>query len=394
MKSSVDPIWEWIDSDRELRSFVEYSTGFDEYHLDTEFHREKTYYPQLALVQIAVGDRIALVDPLSCDARLLSPLLTGSSLCVLHAAQQDLDVMSQVLGIVPSRIFDTQLAAGFVGHSTPSLSALVSGYLRLNLPKGDRLTDWLRRPLTNDQMRYAATDVIHLAELKRLISAELDALGRTSWADAACEELRVRPTGPTDPGDAWLRVKDVRTLRGKARWIAREVARWREERAMELDRPVRHVLSDIALLGVAQRVPLDGAELAQCRGVDAGFARGSQGRAVVEAVSRGLELSRGGELSFPAPEGDDVDKSLRSAVTLVSAWVSELARQSKLDPTLLATRRDIVDLLARNPGARLASGWRAEIVGRDIEDLVSGRKAMTFVGGNDPGLRLVPVPGE
>lgn len=394
MKSSVDPNWEWIDSDRELGSFVEYAAGFDEYHLDTEFHREKTYYPQLALVQIAVGDRIVLVDPLSCDARLLSPLLTGPSLCVLHAAQQDLDVMSQVLGIVPSRIFDTQLAAGFVGHSTPSLSALVSGYLRLNLPKGDRLTDWLRRPLTTDQMRYAATDVVHLGELKRLISAELDELGRTAWAVAACEELRVRPTGPTDPDDAWLRVKDVRTLRGKSRWIAREVARWREERAMDLDRPVRHVLSDIALLGVAQRAPADGGELAQCRGVDAGFARGSQGRAVVDAVARGLELSRNGELSFPAPEGDDVDKSLRSAVTLVSAWVSELARQSKLDPTLLATRRDIVDLLARNPGARLASGWRAEIVGRDIEDLVSGRKAMTFVGGNDPGLRLVSVPGE
>ena len=163
---------------------------------------------------------------------------------------------------------------------------------------------------------------------------------------------------------------------------------------MDLDRPARHVLSDIALLGIAQRAPSDGDELAQCRGVDAGFARGSQGRAVVEAVSRGLELSRGGELSFPVPEGDDVDKSLRSAVTLVSAWVSELARQSKLDPTLLATRRDIVDLLARNPGARLATGWRAEIVGRDIEDLVSGRKAMTFVGGHEPGLRLVEVPGE
>lgn len=394
MRSSVDPVWEWIDTDRDLRSFVEFACGADEYHLDTEFHREKTYFPQLALVQIAVGDRIVLVDPLSCDARGLEPLLSGSGLCVLHAAQQDLDVMSQVLGVVPSRIFDTQLAAGFVGHSTPSLSALVSGYLRLNLPKGDRLTDWMRRPLSSDQMRYAATDVVHLAELKRLIAAELDDLGRTSWAEEACEELRTRPTGPADPEDAWLKVKDVRSLRGKARWVAREVARWREERAMDLDRPVRHVLSDIALLGVAQRAPRDGDELSQCRGIDAGFARGSQGRAVIDAVNRALDLSRAGDLSFPAPEGDDVDRSLRSAVTLVSAWVSELARQSRLDPALLATRRDIVDLLARNPGARLAHGWRSDIVGRDIEDLVAGRKAMTFVGGHDPGLRLVEVPGQ
>lgn len=393
MKSGQEPVWEWIDSDGALSAFVEWACRAGDYHLDTEFHREKTYFPQLALIQIAVGDRLVLVDPLNCDARLLRPLLEGPSLCVLHAAQQDLDVMGQVLGFVPARMFDTQLAAGFVGLSTPSLSALVSNFLRVNLPKGDRLTDWLRRPLTQDQMRYAASDVVHLAELRRIITDELNALNRYSWAAEACEELRTRQNGPTDPGEAWLRVKDVRTLKGRARWVAREVARWREERAMELDRPVRHVLSDIALLGVAQRAPRTPDDLSQCRGVDAGFARGSQGRAVIEAVSRGVEAASAGELAFPVPDGDDVDKSLRSAVTLVSAWVTELARQSRLDPTLLATRRDIVDLLAKNDGARLTQGWRADIVGRDIEDLVAGRKALTFVGGAvDPGLRLVVTP--
>lgn len=392
MSPNSGPEWEWIDADADLSSFVEAATCVEEYYLDTEFHREKTYFPQLALVQIAAGDRLALIDPTACDARLLAPLLQGPGLCVIHAAQQDLDVMSQVLGFIPERIFDTQLAAGFVGQSTPSLSALVSGYLRVNLPKGDRLTDWLRRPLTRDQMRYAASDVVHLADLRQMISSELDALGRTAWAEEACEELRTRPSGPVDPGDAWLRVKDVRTLKGRSRWVAREVARWREERARHLDRPVRHVLSDIALLAVAQRVPSTIEELSHCRGVDAGFVRGSQGAALLEAVTRGADLSVRGELTFPLPEGDDVDKSLRSAVTLVSAWVTELARQCKLDPTLLATRRDIVDLLAQNSGARLSRGWRAEIVGRDIEDLVSGRKALTFTGSETgPGLRLVDV---
>ncbi|MGA0863290.1 MAG: ribonuclease D [Ilumatobacteraceae bacterium] len=393
MNSPDDVSWEWIDSDAALRAFVAWSTSHEEYRLDTEFHREKSYFPQLALIQVEVGDRLVLIDPLHCDAGLLEPLITGPALCVIHAAQQDLDVMSQSLGFVPSRIFDTQLAAGFVGHSTPSLSALVSAYLRVNLPKGDRLTDWLRRPLTRDQMRYAASDVVHLRQLREIIESELEALGRVSWAAEACEELRTRPTGPVAPADAWLRVKDVRTLKGRARWVAREVARWREERAMDLDRPVRHVLSDIALLGVAQRAPRSVEDLAQCRGVDAGFARSAQGRAVIDAVGAGVELGREGELSFPAPEGDDVDRSLRSAITLVSAWVSELARQSRLDPALLATRKDIVDLLARNAGARLARGWRAEILGRDIEDLVAGRKGLTFTGqGADPGLRLVDVP--
>ena len=393
MRPGPDVAWEWIDSDRSLAEFVRYALEHEEYHLDTEFHRERTYFPRLALVQVLAGERLALVDPTACDARAMEPLLVGDRLGVFHAAQQDLDVLWQSVGFVPSRIFDTQLAAGFIGYSTPSLSSLVASILRFNLPKGDRLTDWLRRPLTRDQMRYAASDVVHLPSLRAHITEELTALGREKWAAEACEELRTRPVGPGDPEDAWLRVKDARTLKGRSRWVLQSVAAWREERAMDMDRPPRHVMSDIALLGVAQRAPHSPEDLAQCRGLDAGMARGPQGRAILSAVEEGLAAADAGELRFPAAEGDDIDKSMRPAATLVSAWVTELARQSRLDPTLLATRRDIVDLLAGNSGARLASGWRAEIVGRDIEDLVAGRKALTFTGeGEGQGLRLVSVP--
>jgi ribonuclease D len=386
---------EWIDTNSALQGFVSYALGFDRYYLDTEFHREKTYFPQLALVQIAVGDRIGLIDPLSVDTSMMRPLLEGPGLCVLHAAQQDLDVLAQSCGFIPSRILDTQLCAGFVGYTQPSLASLLQSYLKVTVPKGDRLTDWLRRPLTNDQLTYAASDVAYLEQLSALIFAELEKLGRMQWATDACEELRNRPTGPNAPHDAWLRVKDVRTLKGRSRWVARYVAQWREERAMDLDLPPRHVLSDIAVLGIAQKAPRSADDLLQTRGVDNRHATGQQGRALLDAIQSGVHESQSGELHFPSGDTEDVDKSLRPAVTLVSAWVTELARQSSLDAGLLGTRKDILDLLGGSPTARLGRGWRADIVGRDIEDLVAGRKALTFsVKNGTNGLKLIEVPQE
>ena len=163
---------------------------------------------------------------------------------------------------------------------------------------------------------------------------------------------------------------------------------------MSLDIPVRHVMSDISLLGVAQRAPRTADDLASCRGLDSRLANGSQGVAILQAVQKGLDLAQGGDLSFPSPEGEDLEKSMRPAVTLVGVWVAELARQSDLDPALLGTRKDIVDLLAGNEGARLAEGWRADILGHDIEMLIKGRMALTFrAEGQSTGLAMVPVPG-
>lgn len=385
--------YQWVNTDADLADFVEHSLSKDFYYLDTEFHREKTYFPQLALVQIAAGSRIAVIDPLCTNHELLRPLLEGDGICVLHAAQQDLDVLSQSWGFIPSHIIDTQLCAGFIGYSQPSLASLLQSFLRITVPKGDRLTDWLKRPLTTDQLSYAASDVAYLSSLLDHITDRLRTLGRLAWAEEACEELRQRPTGPNPPEDAWLRVKDVRTLKGKARWIARSVAAWREGRAMELNIPPRHVLSDIAILGISQRAPKTTDSLLQSRGVDHRHVSGPHGHELLEAVQQGVADSNSGELMFPTGDGEDLDKTMRPAITLVSAWVTELARQSELDAGLLGTRKDIIDLLAGAPHARLRTGWRAEIVGHDIEDLVAGRKALTFTpdhGGT--GLKLVEVP--
>ncbi len=378
----------WIADQASFEHLINQLVVVERYALDTEFHRERTYFPRLALLQLAWSGGTALVDPLAVDMSALVRLLHSDALAVLHAAQQDLDVLQTACGAVPARLFDTQLAAGFLGYSTPSLSSLLAGELKVQVAKGDRLTDWLQRPLTAEQRAYAASDVDHLLELHDRLLVQLAEMGRTEWAMAACEELRVRPTGPSNPDDAWLRIKDARVLKSRSRGVARAVAAWRERRAAASDIPVRQVLPDLAILGIAQRMPKTVAELSGCRGVDERHSRGRLGEEILAAVASGRE----DEPTLPVPEGEELSRALRPAVTLVSAWVSELSRQRRIDTTLVATRSDLVAFLRDDSDARLAQGWRAEFVGEDLRNLVEGRAALSFDGKG--GLRLTAVQAD
>ncbi len=160
----------WVDDEAGLAEVVTSLLTADRYAVDTEFHRERTYFPQLALVQIAWADDLVLIDPLALDLTPMAEVFAGDGLAVMHAASQDIEVFAQAVGSVPSRLFDTQIAAGFLGYGTPSLTALVEGELGIRLPKGDRLTDWLRRPLDQRQEDYAASDVAHLLEVHTRLS--------------------------------------------------------------------------------------------------------------------------------------------------------------------------------------------------------------------------------
>ena len=375
--------YRWITDDRSVVELVDRLLAQPRYALDTEFHRERTYFPKLALVQIASADELVLVDPLTCDLSPLRRLFDSDVLAVLHAAQQDLDVLHHAVQAVPRRLFDTQLAAGFLGQSTPSLVSLLQSELRVSAAKGDRLTDWLRRPLSDDQCDYAAADVAHLLELHDRLSARLAAEGRTDWVEDACRDLLGKPASGTEPDMAWTRLKDVRVLKPKARGVARSVAAWRERRAMANDQPVRQVLPDLAILGIAQKQPRTLQELATARGVDDRHTRGQIGKELLEAVNAGLSM----EASLPAPDGEELDRGLRPAVALVSAWVSEVARQERIDTALLATRADLVAFLRGDADARLAMGWRHGLLGDGIRRLVAGRAALTFDGRG--GLRLI-----
>lgn len=361
----------------ELEALVEDVATVPVYGLDTEFHRERTYYPRLALLQMAWEGHVALVDALAVDLSVLRPLFEGAGQAVIHSASQDLEVLAHACGTVPGRLFDTQLAAGFLGFSSPSLVVLIERVLGVRLPKGDRLTDWTRRPLSTEQLAYAAADVEHLVELRDELVARLVDRGRLEWAEEECENLRAKGRQRPEPEAAWWRLKEARQLRGRARGVAQEVAAWRERRAAALDIPPRFVLSDLTLSSIAQRPPRTRAELSAVRGLDGRHFADDTATELLSAVRRGQDLP---EEAVVRPPTDDVDRSLRPAVALSSALVSHLAALSEVDTALLATRADLQAFVRGDPGARLAHGWRQQLAGRAVRALVEGRAAVALDG--------------
>jgi ribonuclease D len=362
-----------------LRSLLGELRGADAYALDTEFHRERTYFARLALLQVAWPGGIALVDPLAVDVAGFAELLAGPGIAVIHSADQDLEVLERACGAAPTRLFDTQLAAGFIGLATPSLVALVERLLGIRLDKGDQLTDWTRRPLTDEQCQYAANDVAHLLELHRVIVERLVASGRLAWAEEECAALLARARQPVVPEEAWWKLRQARQLRGAERGVAQSVAAWRERRAQTLDRPVRFILSDLALAAIAHRPPKSRDDLAHVRNLDVH----SLGEAVVaELLAAAAEGSRLPPESIrlpPGPRGDAVGKP---AVALALAFAGELARQLEIDPALLATRADVVGFLQQPREGRLTASWRHETVGEPLARLVTGQAALALEEGS------------
>ena len=364
----------WVADDASFRDVVDELRSVDVYGLDTEFHRERTYYARLALLQLSWPDGIAVVDPLVVDVAPLADVLAGPGTCVMHAATQDLEILARVCGTVPSRLFDTQVAAGFIGFSSVGLGGLVQSLLDIKLPKADRLTDWLARPLPPGAIEYAASDVAHLHELHRRIVAELEARGRLQWALDECEIHRTRAVSEPVPERAWWRIKEARSLRGRAAAVAQVLAAWRERKAAEVDRPVRFVLPDLAIVSMAQRPPERERDLERVRGLDEGKRRGLAGRELLEVVAEGLELPLE---RLQLPPDVNIDRSRRAAASLVSAWAAQRARDLQIDAAILATRSDIESFLVHGDG-RLSSGWRHDVVGEPIRALAAGEAALAL----------------
>ena len=348
------------------------------YAVDTEFHRERTYFPKVALVQLAWPGRTVLIDPLAVSLEPLSKVLQGTGLAVLHASSQDLEVLDLACGTTPTRLFDTQIAAGFMGYASASLASLTERALRIRLPKGDRLTDWLVRPLSDEQLTYAAADVDHLLAIHDWLLERLEDLGRIEWAEDECEDMRLRGRPERLPHDAWRRIKEARQLRGQAFDIARALAAWREERAVKLDQPVRFVLPDLALVALAQRAPRSAQELRGARGVDDRHVGGQRRQ-------RDPRRDRGGPqrsaASSRADSATELARDLRPVVPLITAWINQLATELDLDPALLGTRADVEAALRGDEGGRLSTGWRADLLGEPIRQLVGGHAALAYDAG-------------
>lgn len=364
-----------ITTRRKLSAMVADASDADAYALDTEFHRERTYYPRLALVQIAWHDQLAVIDPLAVPIAHLAKLLDGEGLAVLHAAEQDLEVLYHECGTRPRRIFDTQIGAGFIGYSSPSLATLHDRLLGVELAKEARLSDWFQRPLPDHMLAYAAADVERLLEISDILQEELHARGRLEWAEEECARLLKRADAGRSPETAWLRIKEVRRMEGRPRALAQAVARWREEYASQQNKPVRHVLSDLGVAVVAQRMPKSVEQLREIRGVEPRNLRKGADKDLLEF----LHEIRGADLAIePASTSPKIDPALKPAVSLITSWAAQHAAESDLDPALVATRNDIEALLRSDPDCRALKGWRADIIAAPVQQLLEGTAAVAF----------------
>jgi len=382
---------EYVETVADLERVCARAARASEYAIDTEFHRERTYYPQLALVQLhwedEDGPAYALIDPLTLRqeelAGALRDLLVSPATAITHAAQQDIEILENLTGERPSRLFDCQLAAGFLGYSTPSLATLAQSLVGVSIAKGERLTDWLVRPLTEQQKLYAINDVLHLPAIAGILRERLTRRGRSAWAEEACEELRLRPVPGTDPDDAWTRIKEARSLRGEALGAAQAIAAWRDRRARRIDQPVRRVLSDMAVVSIAQKLPTNSAEMSRIRGVNPGQIGGERERELLAAVAEGRRRTVTVERT-----GYGNGRHTRTSATMLNAWIGELARREQIDPVLIATRDDVENFLERGVQA-IRGGWRRELIGDDLERLSTGRAALALDA--DGYLRLVTL---
>ena len=366
-----------VTTRRKLSAVVADAATADAYALDTEFHRERTYYPRLALVQIAWHDQLAVIDPLAVPITPLARLLDGDGIAVLHAAEQDLEVLYHECGTRPRRIFDTQIGAGFIGYSSPSLATLHERLLGVELAKEARLSDWFQRPLPDHMLAYAAADVERLLEISDILQKELHARGRLEWAEEECALLLERADSGRSPETAWLRIKEVRRMEGRPRALAQAVARWREEYAARQNQPVRHVLSDLGVAVVAQRMPKTLDQLREIRGVEPRNLRKGADKELLAF----LDEIRDAELAIePTSKPPKLDPALKPAISLITSWAAQHAAEADLDPALVATRSDIEALLRGDPNCRALKGWRADIIAAPVQQLLEGSAAVAFDG--------------
>ncbi len=376
-----------VADNTDFLALVEELATAEAYGVDAEFQGESSYYPRLAVLQFATPERVAVVDATTVDVAPLRRVLEGPGLLVAHAGEQDLQVLLRATGALPARMLDTQIAAGFLGYSSPSLAKLVGELLGVRLEKGARMSDWFKRPLTAEQVRYAGADVVHLLELRSVLEARLGAAGRLAWAYEESE--RRRRVRTVDVDTAWWRLKGFRQLRGASRGVAQELAAWRERTAMAADKPARRVLADETVLLLAERPPRSATDMPKSRMFDARRLSADVVEGVLAAVRRGRELPKD-ELRLPPDT--DLPGHLQPLASLLAAWVAQQSRDLSVDPALVATRNDIEAYLRRVPDSLLARGWRAELVGASVDRLAAGTAAVAYDGRGS--LVLVDRPGH
>ncbi len=358
--------------------------------VDTEFMRDKTYWPILCLVQVAGAAEAAAIDPLA-EGINLTPLLELMAnervLKVFHAARQDIEIFFQLSGTVPHPLFDTQVAAMVCGFGeSVSYETLAGKLAGARIDKSSRFTDWSNRPLTERQIDYALADVVHLRPVYEKLRANLERSGRGPWLDEEMEILTDPAIYRLEPEEAWRRFKP---RSGNRRFLAvlRELAAWRESAAQQRDLPRSRIVRDEQLLEIAAHAPTSVAELARSRGLGKGIVEGKFGAEMLAAIGRALALP---ESEYPAlPARRDPPPGIGPLVDLLRVLLKHRCEENGVAQKLVANSDDL-EMIAADDAApvRALTGWRFELFGRDALELKRGRLALT-AGGKQ--IRLVTL---
>jgi len=360
----------FIDRDEPLRQLCAELAGCEWIAVDTEFLRERSYRPELCLIQLATPEVVACVDPLAVNLDpLLDLLYDERTTKVFHAASQDLEIFHCLRGQPPQPVFDTQLAAPLLGHDEQmGYARLVQAVLGVELAKAHSRTDWSRRPLSDAQLGYAADDVVYLAQLYPRMRDELQSLGRLDWLAPEFAAL-VEPVRYDKPlEDLWQKLRGVERLRGDSLAIAQELAAWRECAARDANLPRNWVMKDDALLDIARLKPADDDELARIRSLSDG-ARKRHAAALLQLVR---DCAGRQPRPLPRRRKGKPSAAQEAVLALLEAVVQQRATEHDINPAQLAPRRELERMLRSGDGSLVEPGWRQRLVGAELRRVLDG----------------------
>lgn len=351
--------------------------------VDTEFLREQTFWPELCLIQLASRSTEAIVDPMAkgIDLKPFWALMGDTRVVkVFHAARQDIEIVYTEAGLVPTPVFDTQVAAMVCGFGeSVSYVNLVKKVVGADLDKSSRFTDWSRRPLSEKQLVYALGDVTHLCKIYEFLIDELAKSGRTGWLDEEMEELTNPKTYETHPDEAWQRLK-LRVKNRKSLAVLMELAAWRERLAQSQDVPRGRILRDEALYDLANQMPSTAEQLGELRTLSEGFSRSARAREILEAVKRGLE--RDPKTVPPVNHGSQLSAEANATVELLKVLLKAAAAKNRVAPRMIADTTELERIAAdHDPDVPAMRGWRRQLFGEDALRLKRGELALTLSGG-------------
>lgn len=380
---------QYIQTQQQLEQLCEDLADSSWLVLDTEFIREKSYYSKLCLLQISNGKLAAAVDVVSLKSwqPLIDLLYRKDILKIFHAAHQDLEIFQQLCGAPPAPLFDTQPAAALLGYGEQvGYGDLVQKELGITLEKGQSRTDWMRRPLSDKQIRYALDDVIYLCDVYHQLRGKLEERGRLDWLNDEFNTLAESATYVVEPMDAWRKVKGRNRLKGRQLAVLQEVAAWREKLAKERDRPRRWIIKDDLLVDLAKRMPEDLTNLASNRGYDSRFLE-QHGSTLLKLVSNGQQLDKA---QWPKEKSPPPQLSVnqQAQVDLLAGVLRLLAQQHDINAAAVASRKDLERLVAGETDILLLQGWRKNLAGETLLDVLQGKQVLTI---KDSELSLVRI---